>query len=61
LQLVGVEITYESVEHALGVKNHRNYPKIAVVNMSADGQEMEGWGHIIQQKSDRIVNSIIKH
>ena len=36
LQLVGVEITYESVEHNLGAKNGKNYTKIVVVNRSVD-------------------------
>ena len=35
LQLLGIEITYEGVEHNLGVKNRRNYAKIVVVNRSA--------------------------
>jgi len=36
LQLVGVEITYEGVEHNLGAKNGKNYTKIVVVNRSVD-------------------------
>jgi len=35
LQLVGVEITYESIERNLGYKNRRNYAEIVVVNRSA--------------------------
>jgi hypothetical protein len=35
LQLVGIELTYEGVKHNIGVKNHRNYAKIVVVNRSA--------------------------
>jgi hypothetical protein len=36
LQYVVVEITYESIERNLGVKNHRNYAKIVVVNRFAN-------------------------
>jgi hypothetical protein len=34
LQLVGVELTYEGIEHNLGFKNRRNYAKIVVINRS---------------------------